>query len=320
MMESLRNYEKKVISLLVSDVLSFEEINSIVCDGELVGYEYTGGGYVLEISHPLLPKKKIVCDKPIVIGQADDIVCRFIIFIENSRLTIECLSWGALNVTKGFRYNDVQVEAVTVEKQPDCPLQFCSFTSIGSSIDSILKVDIKNISNKPIHSFSVTYHSREPAGHSIGGWGHEILLPPGQSYTLNVSCKDKRGLRFSIDFVQFATGDVWYAEPPRASVKPEGVQAGEQAAIEYLHKVLESDGAPEVMIVLLHVRTKMGLWKFSSEEDFGCFGFDHGIIKAVVSVQHAYQEGGLPDVEDLLRHTIKDTSQQTSHWVEDTNN
>jgi hypothetical protein len=143
------------------------------------------------------------------------------VFIENSRLTIECHSWGELNVTKGFRYRDVQVEAVTVEEQINCPLLFCSFTSIGPSIDSILKVDIKNISNEPIHSFSVTYHSREPTGHSEGYSG---LLPPGQSYTFSVSCRGKRRLHFSIDFVPFANGDVWYADPPGASVKPEGVQ------------------------------------------------------------------------------------------------
>jgi hypothetical protein len=69
---------------LASTVLSSEEINSIVCDSELVRYEYIGGSYFFEISHSLLPKKKIVCDKPVVIGQADDIVCRFMVFIENS--------------------------------------------------------------------------------------------------------------------------------------------------------------------------------------------------------------------------------------------
>jgi hypothetical protein len=74
------------------------------------------------------------------------------------------------------------------------------------------------------------------------------------------------------------------------------------------------------MYVLPHVRSKMGLWKYSTEGDFGFLGFEYGIIKAVVSVQHAYQEGGLPQVKDLLRRHIRDTSRQISHRVEDTYN
>ncbi len=60
----------------------------------LIGYEYTGSGYFLAISHPNLPDKRIVCDEPIVMGEADNITCGFIIFIENRELVIECHSWG----------------------------------------------------------------------------------------------------------------------------------------------------------------------------------------------------------------------------------
>lgn len=301
MMESLRDYEKKVIRLLTSAFLSSEEINSIVCGGQLVRCQYTGGSYLLEISHPQLPKEKIVCSKPVVIGQADDIVCRFMIVIEKSRLTIECHSWGELNVTESLRYKQVQVEAVTAQEQTNCPLLFGSLKSIGPSIGSILEVDIKNVSCKPICSFSVSYNTSEPTRHSEGGSGHQILLPPGQSYTFDVSCGGTHAVRFSIDFVQFADGDVWYPDPPKANVKPEGVRAGEQAAIEYMHEVWESDGATEVMNVLPHIRRKIRLWKLPTEEDFGFLDFEYGITKAVVSVQYAYQKGGLPQVEDLLR-------------------
>lgn len=115
-MEILKNYEKKVLNLLASDVFSSDEINSIIRDCQLVGYEYTGSGYFLEISHSLLPNNRIVCDRPIVVGEADGITCGFIVFIENNRLTIECHSWGELNVTKDFRDKDVQAKAVAIEE------------------------------------------------------------------------------------------------------------------------------------------------------------------------------------------------------------
>ncbi len=297
-MESLTDYEKQVIALLAAAVLSFEEINRIAGECEMVRCEYTGGGYRFELSHPQLPNEKIVCTKPVVFGQADDIVCRFMILIEESRLIFWCCSWGELNVTQSFRYRNVQIEAVTVRDQLDCPLLFYSFTSIGSSPDSSLEVGIKNTTDKAIYSFSFSYNGREPSGYSIGD-SYQILLPPGESYTLSIGCRNRRGLCLSIDFVQFADGAVWYADPPPANVKPEGVQAGEQAAIKYLHKILKSDGAAEVIKVLLQVRSKMGLWRFS-EEVIDRSGFEYGITKAVVSIQHAYQEGGLLKVEDFL--------------------
>jgi hypothetical protein len=115
-MEILKDYEKKVLSLLVSDVIPSDKLNDIVRDSELVGYEYTGCGYFLDVSHPFLSKNRIVCDRPIVIGEADGITCGFIVFIENNQLTIECHSWGETDVTEDFRDKGVRVKAVSIEE------------------------------------------------------------------------------------------------------------------------------------------------------------------------------------------------------------
>jgi hypothetical protein len=72
-MEILKNHEKKVLNLLVSNVFSSDELNSIIRDCQLVVYEYTRSGYFLGITHSLLPNNRIVCDRPIVIGEADGI-------------------------------------------------------------------------------------------------------------------------------------------------------------------------------------------------------------------------------------------------------
>ena len=93
-----------------------DELNNIIRESQLVSYEYTGSGYYLEISHSLLPNKRIVCDTPIVIGEAESIICGFIVFIENKQLIIECHSWGELDVTEDFRDKDVQVKATIIEE------------------------------------------------------------------------------------------------------------------------------------------------------------------------------------------------------------
>lgn len=114
-MEILKDYEKKVLGLLVLNVLSPDQLNRIVHEGKLVGYEYTGCGYFLTITHELLPKERIVCDEPTLIGEVNGITCGFVIFIENGELTLECHSWGELDVTENFRNEDVQVKPVTIE-------------------------------------------------------------------------------------------------------------------------------------------------------------------------------------------------------------
>lgn len=192
-----------------------------------------------------------------------------------------------------------------VEEQADCPVdlvrpRFYSFMSVGSSIGSVLNIDLKNISNKPIHSFMISYSSSEPLDRGASGYQLERLLKPEQFYTIGTSSRGTERVTFSIDFIQFADGDVWFANPPSDTVKPDGVQAGAQAAAQYLCEVLQRSGADAVMKVLPRINVKMGKWRFSEEGDFGNSGFNYGIKKVAVSVEHAFQKGGLSGVEKFL--------------------
>ena len=111
----LTNYEKEVIELLGSDVLSPRQIDDVINRGEFIGYDYTGSGYFLSIHHPGLPKGRTVCDKPILMGEADGIVCGFIVFIEDGRLTIECDSWGEIEVPEDFRSKTVEIKSTPLD-------------------------------------------------------------------------------------------------------------------------------------------------------------------------------------------------------------
>ena len=197
-----------------------------------------------------------------------------------------------------------------IEDQENCPLhlvhpQFYSFMSIGSSIGSVLKIEAENVSSKPIHSFSVSHHSLEPTDTGSFGIQPETLLQPEKSETIGTSATGNERMTFSVDFVQFADGEVWYADPPRDNVKPEGVQAGARAAKEYLRQVLKSDGAAAVMDVLPRIRTKIEPPEFSTNDVFGHFGFYSGVTNIVVRVEYAYQKDGLKGVEEFLKREVK---------------
>jgi hypothetical protein len=192
-----------------------------------------------------------------------------------------------------------------IEEQANCPVRlvrprFYSFMSIGSSIGSVLDLDVKNVSSKPIHSFTISYHSPEPLDTGSSSWHPETHLQPEQSHTSGTSSRGNDRVTFSVDFVQFADGDIWFANPLRATVKPEGVRAGAQAATEYLCKVLESDGAAVVMDVLPYIRVKVESPEVSTEEVLSYFGFYCGVTNTVVRVEHAYQRDGLSGVEKFL--------------------
>lgn len=106
----LKEYEIKVIRILLADVFLPEQIDEVLQNSEFVGYEYTGSGYFLSIKHFSLPINRIVCARPTVIGKTEDgIVCGFVIFIENRKLIIECHSWGEINLPEDFRDKNVEI-------------------------------------------------------------------------------------------------------------------------------------------------------------------------------------------------------------------
>lgn len=94
---------------------------------------------------------------------------------------------------------------------------------------------------------------------------------------------------------------MWYADAPRATIKPEGVRAGAQAAHEYLLKTLGDGGAAAVMSILPQIRVDVAPPESSTQEVYGLFGFYCGVTNIVVRVEQAYREGGLSGVEKFLK-------------------
>ena len=103
----MREFEKEVLSLLLAERFPEDQLKRIIHGAEIAEYEYTGSGYFLSIVHPEIPQETSTWDKPIFVGEADRIVCGFIAFIANGRITLECHSWGELEVPENFRSRNV---------------------------------------------------------------------------------------------------------------------------------------------------------------------------------------------------------------------
>jgi len=111
-MGEFRVFESHVLRLLVAPKLGAETVEAIEREAELVSYDYSGAGYFLTVKHPSLPSERIVCDKPKVVGHSGNIQSGFVVFIENGELSLECHTWGEIDVPENFREQRVIVEAI----------------------------------------------------------------------------------------------------------------------------------------------------------------------------------------------------------------
>ncbi len=105
----IKGYEKVVIDKLASNHVSSHILEDIKTNSEVTDFYTTGNGYVLTVRHNQLSEKRIVCDTPSVIGEAEGVETGFLIFIENNELTIECHGLGS-EVPDDYRDKGVNVQ------------------------------------------------------------------------------------------------------------------------------------------------------------------------------------------------------------------
>jgi hypothetical protein len=94
---------------MAHDALSEDQLRSVFSAQSLWSYEYTGSGYFLSVTDPSLPSAKKTLSKPPVIGNSGDIQAGFVVFLGEGRLTLECHTWGEVDVPENFRELDVSV-------------------------------------------------------------------------------------------------------------------------------------------------------------------------------------------------------------------
>lgn len=213
-----------------------------------------------------------------------------------------------------FAWRNFLRRPADVERQPGSPLlitrqKFYSFVRGGS----VLVFDSENVSGRQIDSFTVSYRAAAPFRGGSFGCRPESVLAAGRSQLSKIADNDKEITSLSVDFVQFADGDTWYAEPPRETVKPAGVRAGARAAAAHLLGVFEAGGAAAVLGALprIHadVRQPPAARTSVADDGFrhnGTFGHYCGVTKAGVCVRHAYAEGGPAQVELTLTRLLRE--------------
>jgi hypothetical protein len=111
-LRAFRAFELQAIHLMADGVLSDEQLRAL---GEIecaTGYEYTGCGYFLQVHLPSLPVARRTLSTPGVVGRAGDVQAGFLVFLGEQALTLECHTWGQVDVPPDFRDRDVSIAAL----------------------------------------------------------------------------------------------------------------------------------------------------------------------------------------------------------------
>jgi hypothetical protein len=98
----LSKYEIKVLNRMLSVEYNNQEL-VIILNSLITGYDYTSAGYFLELTNDILSKDRRTISEPTLFGRADNFEVGFLIFIENSKLILECHCWGNSNLPETIR-------------------------------------------------------------------------------------------------------------------------------------------------------------------------------------------------------------------------
>jgi hypothetical protein len=109
-----RDFEVEALRLLLEDAVTPAQMQLIEAFSGTPKFRYTGSGYFLTISDPALPAARSTQSVPAVVGISGPVQCGFVAFLGNHELTLECHTWGPVNVPANFREQLVRISTPPV--------------------------------------------------------------------------------------------------------------------------------------------------------------------------------------------------------------
>jgi hypothetical protein len=211
---------------------------------------------------------------------------------------------GAVKHRRVFTWRNLVRRPPRTANQPGCPLQVIrprlySYASLGSRIGTSLRFDLRNISDKTIHSYFWRYAS--PVTESNGGFGCEPEggLSPDNHQHETAHLAWRGPVTITIDFVQFLDGDLWLSFDPQSSVTLAGLHAGSRRAADHLLRVWRGGGMESLADALPCIHRDVQETAAAARERGerpGPFSFYAGVTRATVMVRSISAE----NVEETL--------------------
>ncbi|PKO78700.1 MAG: hypothetical protein CVU21_01780 [Betaproteobacteria bacterium HGW-Betaproteobacteria-15] len=111
-MPAFREFEMGAIRLMAAGILTEAQLRAVQEADKPCRYNYTG--YYLTVAHASLPTEQRTLSDPPVVGNAGEVQAGFVVFLGDQEVTLECHSWGVIDVPEDFREQGVLVSTPPV--------------------------------------------------------------------------------------------------------------------------------------------------------------------------------------------------------------
>ena len=115
-MSAFNPYESLVLRKLLGTRYESAQIESVIKDARLVSLKHTGVGYFLTVAHPLMPTAKTVVHDPPIYGRFQDVLCGFLLFLEQGELMLECFSYPTCENLDGVVPESIREKPVAISE------------------------------------------------------------------------------------------------------------------------------------------------------------------------------------------------------------
>ena len=115
MRTAFRHFDIEAIRRLASHAVPADTLDAAAALDEVDRFNYTGCGYFLTVGQKNLPVERCTLSVPAVVCIAGDVLAGFVAFLGDHELTLECHTWGEVDVPPDFRERQVNVQTPQVD-------------------------------------------------------------------------------------------------------------------------------------------------------------------------------------------------------------
>ncbi len=236
---------------------------------------------------------------------------RFIFLVLSLTLFAEAGSSQSISTGGGSEAERLK-PVVNVEESPGAPLKISSATTKWATSDEQMLeiyVVVENVSELEIRSYAWRSGTRVGSQNNEACLLHNSqslgkILRPGDSDSKSTWRRipldsASRNIDLSLDFVEFANGSNWGIDTCHSAERLSGLRAGALAAKDKFARIQNQNGGRD-LINLLKLDAPI-IEAPDGHSSVWVDGFRGGVRTLFEKLRKANEEGGLPEIERVLR-------------------
>jgi len=105
------SFETDVFAKMLEPKFPAGNVRQIISEAVISNYEFTGAGYLLELTHNGINLENELIYIPVIKGNYGSLCVGFTLFTEKNTITMDCYSWDLSRLPENFR--ELPIELTT---------------------------------------------------------------------------------------------------------------------------------------------------------------------------------------------------------------